>query len=237
MTDDPVTDPLNLIRVMPAKGGRVGPERAVIVLAGGDPVGVPMRTSLPDAAFVVAADSGVHLAEPLQLHVDLVVGDFDSASPDAVERAVAAGARVERHPADKDATDLELAMDAAARAGAERIVVVGGAGGRLDHYLANIALLASPRFAAITLDAFVGAARIRVAHGGASPTEIDAAAGDTVSLLPVGGAARNITTKGLRYPLHGEDLPLGTTRGVSNVVVGAPATVTLGEGTLLVVRP
>jgi thiamine pyrophosphokinase len=212
--------------------------RVAIVLAGGDPVHPHIGPRLPADAFVVAADSGLHLASGLGLHVDLVVGDFDSVEPDAVDAAVAAGARVERHPVAKDATDLELAMDAAAREGVARIVVVGGAGGRLDHFLANIALLTSPRYASITVDAFVGDARVTVVHGGPEPATIDAAAGEHVSLLPVGGrGACGITTKGLEYPLEHEDLPLGTTRGVSNVVVDAPASVTLAEGTLLVVRP
>jgi len=47
------------------------------VLAGGDLVEPAMRSLLPDAAVVVAADSGLHQAEPLGLRVDYVVGDLD----------------------------------------------------------------------------------------------------------------------------------------------------------------
>src|ERR1700690_3756339 len=109
-TTRPAADPSNLLRIMPAEGGmRV--TRAAIVLAGGDPVEPRLRTFLPDDAVVVAADSGLHQAELLGLRVDYVVGALDSADPDAVDRARAAGAVVERHPADKDATDLELAFD------------------------------------------------------------------------------------------------------------------------------
>src|SRR6476646_2864971 len=106
-TTRPAADPSNLLRVIPAEGGmRV--TRAAIVLAGGDPVEPTLRTLLPDDAVVIAADSGLHQAEILGLHVDYVVGDLDSADPDAVERARVAGAVVERHPAEKDATDLAL---------------------------------------------------------------------------------------------------------------------------------
>ena len=104
-----------------------------------------LRSDLPDTAIVVAADSGLHLAETLGLHVDRIVGDLDSADPDLVEAAVARGAVIERHPAEKDATDLELALDAAVREGAQRVVVVGGGGGRLDHFLANVLLITTPR--------------------------------------------------------------------------------------------
>jgi thiamine pyrophosphokinase len=192
---------------------------------------------LPDDALVVAADSGLHLSAPLGLRVDCIVGDFDSADPALVDTAVAAGATVERHPADKDATDLELALLAAQRAGVARVVVAGGAGGRLDHFLANVALLAHPRFAPIAMSALLGGARITVVRGDGTPVEFDGKPGDAVTLLPIGGDARDVTTHGLQYPLQGGTLGAGTTRGVSNVLVGSSASVQLGTGTLLVVQP
>src|SRR4051794_10898103 len=115
----------------------------VIVVAGGDPVPPSVRSRLPDAALVIAADSGADHAASLGLSVDLVVGDLDSVSPAGLAAARDGGARVDEHPAEKDATDLELALDAAVSAGATEIVVVGGHGGRLDHLLANCMLLGS----------------------------------------------------------------------------------------------
>ncbi len=210
---------------------------AAIVLAGGDPVGTDTRRLLPDDAIVIAADSGLHQGERLGLRVDVVVGDLDSADPLAVERARAAGAVVERHPAGKDATDLELAFDAARDRGADRITVVGGAGGRLDHFLANVALLASPRFGDLEVDAWPGDARVAVVQGGRPPHTITGAAGSLLTLLPVGGDATGITTTGLQYPLRDATLQTGTSRGVSNVLVGEEASVVLERGTLLAVQP
>src|SRR4051812_23931915 len=108
-----------------------------LVIAGGD-APAPIDAGLAAAPLVIAADSGVGHALALGLTVDLVIGDLDSAAPDDVERAIAAGARVDRHPADKDATDLELALDAARELGATEITVLGAGGGRLDHLLANL---------------------------------------------------------------------------------------------------
>ena len=212
--------------------------RAAIVLAGGDPVEPTLRSRLrlPDGTVVVAADSGLHQAELLGLRVDYVVGDFDSAEPAAVERARAAGAVVERHPVDKDATDLELAFDVARDRGAQRITVVGGAGGRLDHFLANVALLASPRFADLEIDARLGDAYVVVAQGGRPPHVVTGSAGSLVTLIPAGDDAVGVTTVGLQYPLHGETLHRGTTRGVSNVLVGETGSVVLDRGTLLVIQ-
>jgi thiamine pyrophosphokinase len=211
--------------------------RAAIVLAGGDPVAPHVRAELTDDAVVIAADSGLHQAGPLGLQVDYVVGDLDSADPDAVVRAQAAGAVVERHPPDKDATDLELALDRARAAGAERITVVGGTGGRLDHFVANVMLLASARFADLEIDARLGDAYVVVAQGARPPHVIVGAPGSLLTLLPAGGDAIGITTTGLQYPLDEATLRPGTTRGVSNVLVDAPGSVVLQQGTLLVIQP
>lgn len=211
--------------------------RVAIVLAGGDPVEPALRTLLPDAAVVIAADSGLHQAARLGLRVDYVVGDLDSADPAAVDAASAAGAVVQRHPAEKDATDLELALDLAREQGVRRITVVGGAGGRLDHFLANVALLAAAPFADLELDARIGDAYVVVAQGGRPRSEIVGAAGSLVTLLAAGGDAVGITTAGLQYPLQGAMLRPGTSRGVSNVLVGERGSVVLDHGTLLVIQP
>jgi len=210
--------------------------RAAIVLAGGDPVDIALRTRLPEDAVVVAADSGLHQAELLGLRVDYLVGDLDSAEPAAVDRARAAGAVVERHPTDKDATDLELAFDLARDRGVQQITVVGGSGGRLDHFLANVALLASSRFSDLELDAWLGDAYVLVAQGGRPPSVITGVVGSLVTLLATGGDACGITTQGLQYPLRGATLRPGTTRGVSNVLVGSQGSVVLEQGTLLVIQ-
>jgi thiamine pyrophosphokinase len=206
-----------------------------LVLAGGDPVDAVLGADLPAIGLVVAADSGLHLAAPLGLTVDRIVGDLDSADPAAVDVAVAAGASVERHPAEKDATDLELAIDVAVRAGATHVVVLGGGGGRVDHFLANMLLLAAPAWESVEIEVLFGP-RVAVVRGG-RPRTISGAPGSLVTLLPAGGWARGIVTEGLQYPLTHEDLVPGTTRGVSNVLLDTSARVALDTGTLLVVQP
>ncbi len=72
---------------------------------------------------------------------------------------------------------------------------------------------------------------------GGTPRVLDGDVGSLVSLLPVHGDAEGVRTSGLVYPLHGERLPAGTGRGVSNLVATAPAAVSVDRGTLLVVQP
>jgi thiamine pyrophosphokinase len=205
-------------------------EPDVVVVASGPGPAV----EVPAARAVVAADGGLDRAAALGLDVDVVVGDLDSASPEALERAEALGVRVVRHPAAKEATDLELALDEAVALGAARVLVVASDGGRLDHLLASLLLLGFERYAALELDALVGGALVHVIRGGRT---LRGAAGELVTLLALAGPAVGVTTDGLEYPLSGETLEPGSSRGVSNVFSGAEARVTVLGGVLLAVRP
>ncbi len=208
--------------------------RTVIVVTGGDPVALAHLEAVPDDVLVVAADSGIDAAHALGLTVDVAVGDFDSVTPEALRRAGAAGAVVERHPEAKDTTDLELALDAAMARGPERILVVGGHGGRLDHFLANALLLAAPAYAGVELVAQMGPARVTVVRGSAT---LRGATGDLVTLLALNGPALGVTTDGLLYPLADERLDPSSTRGVSNELVGETARLHVREGVVVVVQP
>ena len=205
-----------------------------LVFAGGDPLPHGIDARLPADAFVVAADSGLRFAQMLGRRVDLVVGDFDSVDANDLSAAETAGAVIERHPEAKDATDLELALEAARAHGARRIVAVGGYGGRLDHFLANCLLLAAPRFHDVDVEAWIGDAHVLVVRDRA---EITGATGSLCTLLALGGEARGVTTSGLTYPLTDDDLLPGSTRGVSNELTSTVATVSVREGTVLVIQP
>jgi len=196
----------------------------VVVLAGGP--GPRLPVALPAAAIVIAADSGAERDLP----VDLAVGDFDSISAETLARMV----RVERHPVAKDASDLELALAAALRLEPERIFVLGSAGGRLDHLLGGLLLLGAYAYAGVQVDAQLGAAAVHVVRG---ERLLTGEPGELISLFAVHGAAEGVVTEGLLYPLDGETLQAGSTRGLSNAFVGREARVVLERGVLLAVRP
>jgi thiamine pyrophosphokinase len=211
-----------------------GNRTTAVVFAGGD---APTPATLADivpGTLLIAADSGLGHARAAGLVVDVVVGDLDSVDPADLNAAIADGASVEGHPADKDATDLELAIGTARARGAERVVVVGAGGGRLDHFFANVLLLASPVFADIEIEARFDDTIAMVVRDSVA---ISGRPGEVVTLLPLGGPARGIRTDGLRWVLAGEDLLPGTSRGVSNELVAPSARITLEDGVLLVVRP
>lgn len=200
------------------------------VVTGGDPPDGTMLGELVPPQLIVAADSGADSARNLGLRVDVIVGDFDSVSP----AAAAAAGEQRRFPADKDATDLALALAEARDRGAAGITVLGGAGGRLDHFLGNVAALASDDLAGVEVDAAMGTARIWVVR---RHTTIPGTPGEPLTLLAYGGPVTGVRTVGLRWPLADDSLEAGSTRGISNVFDAAEATVSVSGGVLLAIRP
>ena len=188
----------------------------------------------PDAELVIAADSGLDLAVALGRRVDLIVGDMDSVTPTSLDHAERYGAEVRRYPMDKEATDLELALDAAFASGAERIVVIGSSSGRMDHLLGAALVLASPRYAPARIEGWLGGALVVPVHDRRS---VGAAVGSTVSILALHGPAEGVRTEGLRWPLRGETLEPGSSRGISNEAVAEQVDVGLTHGTALLVVP
>ena len=192
---------------------------------------------LADANRVVAVDGGTAWLAAVGRRPDLVVGDMDSADPALIAALEADGVQIERHASAKDASDTELAVAVVLAAGADDVVILGAlAGPRLDHQLANLMLLADPQLAAVRdLRIVRGGTVVRALHAGSSVV-LEGAAGDLVTLLPIGGDAVGVRTAGLRYPLNGETLSIGRSRGLSNVVEESPASVSLEGGTLLLVE-
>lgn len=206
----------------------------VVVASGELPAGFEQEVgaTLRDADLVVAADGGLLHCRVCEVWPDVLVGDLDSVHGDDVSRARANGVQVSVHPTDKNATDLELALDLAVERGASSISVVCAFGGRLDHELATIGLLAADQWAQIDLKATDGRRQLWVVRNAVSP---QLAIGRTVSLVPWSNEVTGVTTTGLQWPLRGETLPRGSTRGVSNIVIDDSASISIETGVLLIV--
>ncbi|PZR99441.1 MAG: thiamine diphosphokinase, partial [Candidatus Chloroheliales bacterium] len=118
--------------------------------------------------------------------------------------------------------------------GATSIIIIGALGGRLDHTLANLAILALPPLAASDVAIWDGATEVRLLWPGRA-NRLHGAVGDTASLIPFAGDVPHIVTSGLRYPLRNETLYLNRSRGISNELLATAATVGFASGLLLAI--
>lgn len=193
----------------------------------------PYAALIASADLLLAADGG---ALPLLRAGSLpsaVLGDLDSLDAASQDELVSRGVELRRFPRDKDETDLELALLEAVARGATEVDVLGALGGRWDHTLANVALLCHPELLGRRVRLLDNRQELFLVRDAAV---IDGNVGDTVSLIPLTGDVRGVTTGGLQYPLTEAVLRFDQARGVSNVLLRPPGHVRLREGLLLVVR-
>lgn len=196
------------------------------------------KSAVESGAILICADGGGEVALAWALTPDLLVGDMDSISPASLDvLRHMQGVEVRIVPAEKDETDLELALLTALERGAKEITILGGLGGRLDHTLGNIYLLAADQLVQAGAKArLLGEEEEVLLLRGGETLALAGKPGDLLSLIPLTPEARGVRTGELYYPLKSEPLFIGPTRGISNVFTGEKATVFFEEGLLLVIH-
>jgi thiamine pyrophosphokinase len=205
----------------------------IIVAHAPDLDATPYLAQIRAADALIAADGGALPLLRLGLSPDLVIGDLDSLDAASQAALREQGVELRRFPRAKDETDLELALlDAAAR-GATAIDILGALGGRWDHTLANVALLALPELRGRRVRLLADRQELFLVRDTAV---LEGRAGDTVSLVPLTAEVRGVTTHGLLYGLEEATLRYERARGISNVLLEPPGRVALREGLLLVVH-
>lgn len=214
-----------------------GPLTACIVAGGDITPGDRVMTVLRESDIIIAADRGLDICVELGITPTLCIGDFDSASDDAIRTARERGWPLVEYPSEKTATDGELALDEAMTRGAKRIRILGALTGldRLDHGVANLLLSARPDLSGIDIRLLDENREAFVLRKGASAS-LTGQRGDYVTLLPLSETGAAVTTWGLKYDLLGISLGYGSTRGVSNELAWQQANITVEEGRLLVLQ-
>lgn len=194
----------------------------VLIFANGEMIDVEWtRPFLSRSSLIIAADGGTRHLFRLGVPPDMVIGDMDSLTEEISSWLVESGADMIRYDPVKDETDLELALLYAQQLDDE-ILLFGALGGRLDHMLANILLLAHPKLADCSITLIEQYERAWLIT---SQTEFEGKAGDMVSLIPLDGDVLVRQTTGLRWSLVDSVLSFGLARGVSNVITPAQSAV------------
>jgi thiamine pyrophosphokinase len=208
-------------------------QRIVIFANGELPDLENARQLLRAGDVVICADGGTRHASALGIRPHLIIGDLDSAEEEVISKFREEGTEINAYSQDKNETDLELAIDHALGLKPDQILIVAALGGRLDHTLANIALLSGLRLSASDVRLDDGVEEVLLCR---NRVEIHGRRGDIVSLIPWQGPVTEVHTTNLKWPLHKETLYPDKTRGVSNEMTGETGSISIGSGLLLIVH-
>ncbi|MBR0381476.1 MAG: thiamine diphosphokinase [Eubacterium sp.] len=211
----------------------------VLVVSGGS-IDCPFaKAYLSGKTFdrIIAADAGLAACAGLGINPTDVIGDFDSLEDfSLLEEVEKKGIPVTRYPVKKDYTDTDLAFSMCEEMGADRVTVLGATGSRMDHTLANLALMARMEkkgIHTVILDAHNEA---EVLIGPAEKTFMKKEKSEYISVLALWGTVRGLDLEGFLYPMENGDLHPFESLGISNEITGPRGTVRIREGCLLVIR-
>jgi thiamine pyrophosphokinase len=180
-----------------------------------------------DCDLLMAADGGAKHFADIGLTPQVIIGDMDSVDSDIWENN--RGTEHIRYPEAKDKSDTELAVEYALGRGCKQVILLAATGGRLDHTLGNVALLAShPGQVAI----FDGTSTL-VAVDKSEKCILHGNVGTRVSLVPYGDGSSRVRTNGLKYALRDEYLN-SATHGLSNELSRKETCICVSNGILLV---
>jgi thiamine pyrophosphokinase len=206
----------------------------IIIFANGNlPNPEKARALIHPDDFILCADGGTRHALALGLTPNAVIGDLDSVTEDERRKIKELGVEVIQHPADKNETDLELAINHALTLNPSRILILAALGGRMDQTLANIALLSNSSLVTHNLSLTDGVEELFFCR---DQVQVEGRSGDIVSLIPWQGEVTGVFTENLRWHLYHETLYPDKTRGISNEMTAEVATITIRNGLLLVVH-
>ncbi len=188
--------------------------------------------------LLVSVDAGLFVLHRLGIKPNIVLGDFDSVEAEMLRiYEQDPDVLVERHPPEKDASDLELALALCVKTGYRQIYIFGALGARMDHSLSNIYLCCHYIKKGISLYLLDMYNKIYVLKEGRSLYRKEQF-GTYVSFYPMQGVVEDFSISGVKYPLSGVRLdkyeqPSFT---LSNEILEEKADISFSSGILLVVE-
>ncbi len=190
-----------------------------------------------DGDLIIAADSGYLTAKRLGITPSLLLGDLDSLDKskikgdelDFVEKIIVSPI--------KDDTDTQLAVDTALKRGADRIFIIGGLGGRLDHTLSTVFLLEYVALRGAECIITDGRNRVRLMCADGEMTALSVEAEyKYLSLVALTDRCEGVSVSGVFYPLNNAELTRSYSYAVSNEITEDSAKITLLLGRMLVIE-
>lgn len=208
-------------------GGKAMRDKICYVVGAGENYGIDFCPVPGD--FVIAADAGLCYLERKGIRADLVIGDFDTLK------------RIPEHPnavvlsAEKDDTDILAAIREGIRAGYASFHIYCGTGGRIDHTIANLQVLAY--LSANNMRGFLFDNDSVITAITNSRLCFEKIPWGYVSVFSCSEKAEGVTLCGLKYELNNGTLANTYPMGVSNEFINRESSISVNDGTLLIVFP
>ena len=181
-----------------------------------------------DDQLVIAADGGYDTLKANKIRCDLVVGDLDSIND------VPSDCQLIKYKAEKDETDICLAILEGERRGFTEFRIYGATGGRQDHTFANYSLLLYAKRRG--LNAKIVSENMLISVIENEECTIFGKTGMQFSVFPIGNDANNVSISGAKYPLADATLKCDFPLGVSNSFLDSEVTIKVLDGALLLMQ-
>lgn len=207
----------------------------VILIAGGPAGELPDFSFFPEALYI-GVDAGTLLLLEKGIQPVTAVGDFDSVTVGDYEKILAILPELAPSPSEKDQSDTELGLEAAMAYEPDQVILAGVTGGRLDHYMSTLHIMYQyqQKFPATRFVLLNNQNRIRFLRTGTHVIEKDEHY-RYISFYPFAEEVEGLTLTGFKYPVTSETIPFGTTRFVSNELLGQ-GSVSIQKGYCLLVE-
>jgi len=202
-----------------------------IILANGKPPKKSIITFFQRNGYskIICADGGANSALKMGLIPDVIIGDLDSISPEAINefKSVSKIIRIRR----QNDTDVEKCLKYAIRKKYDEALLLGATGNRLDHTFCNIGIVLKffpkIKISLIAEDSFLKAYTGNV--------ELKTFPGETISLYGISTRTR-ITSNGLKYELRNISLPFGFRESTSNIAIKNIVKLSINGGVIFIIR-
>ena len=180
--------------------------------------------------LILASDGGYNTARKMGLKVDVLLGDFDSITPEELKEAELKEIKILSFPVDKDKTDGEIAVDYAISEGSSEIVILGSFKEELDHALGNLFLIFKINREGIFSKLITQLYEIEIIN---SKKEYFEKEGHELSLIPITEIVEDIYIEGSKYNLSKVKVEMGQTLTLRNLIIDKKAKVYFKKGKLL----
>ena len=208
--------------------------RAIIVSGGTPPSEKLLKSYIQEGDLIIGVDKGCNTLVEYDIHIDLALGDFDSINKDVYEVLNSKNTHILTYNSEKDYSDTHLGYITAIENGADKILLFGATGTRVDHMLGNLGLFMNSIIDNVHLEIIDDNNRMFVVNKEAT---FKGSYGETISFHALSDEVKKLNIIGGKYKLKDYDMKLLEPRAICNEFLDEDIRITFESGVILVNFP